>query len=211
MRRVRYPDGAIEALRRMTTDGPDPPFEVQAERDRFDGLLDLEAERHLSATGAWVDLNGQDVLFVPVDLQSQGWVGSPRDQLRTLQARTIHDHIVVQRGGDSSPVIIGGDLNLVGSREPLLALIQGLDVDGSDLTPVNAPRIGERTLVTWRNAEGLFAPGRLDFLLVPDAAATVTNSFVFATEDLDAEILGRLGLERGLSDHLIVVVDLAFR
>jgi len=55
----------------------------------------------------------------------------------------------------------------------------------------------------------------LDFLLVPDAAATVTNSFVFGTEDLDPATLQRLSLERelsaSLSDHLVVTVDLAFR
>ena len=215
MRRVRYPDRAVETLRATIAPRLDSVFEIEAEREVFNELLGLEAERNLSATGAWVDVDGQDVLFVPVDLQSAGWIGSPRDQLRILQARTIRDHIVAQNERSGQPVVIGGDLNLVGSREPLLALIQGLDVDGSDLTPVDAPRIGERTLVTWRNPGAPFAPGRLDFLLIPDASATVTNSFVFGTEDLDPETLRRLALERELSaslaDHLVVAVDLAFR
>lgn len=202
MRRVSYADGALEALNGISDAG-------------FDRLLEWEAERDLSATGAWVEVSGQDVLFVPLDLQSAGWVGSPQDRLRTLQAQTIHDHILTESGRNGRPVVIGGDLNLVGSLDPLLTLIQGLDVDGSDLAPVDAPRIGERTYVTWRNARGLFAPGRLDFLFVPDAVATVTNSFVFGTEDFDPEMLRRLNLERELSasisDHLVVTVDLSFR
>jgi endonuclease/exonuclease/phosphatase family metal-dependent hydrolase len=215
MRSIRYPDGALERLRGLNVAEFDPSSDMGTERALFDRLLDLEAERHLSATGAWVEVAGQEVLFVPLDLQSAGWTGSPRDQLRALQARTIHDHIVRENGPNGRPVVIGGDFNLVGAREPLLTLAQGLDVDGSELTPVDAPRLGERTYVTWRNAEGLFAPGRLDFLLVPDAAATVTNSFVFGTEDLDPATLQRLSLERelsaSLSDHLVVTVDLAFR
>jgi endonuclease/exonuclease/phosphatase family metal-dependent hydrolase len=202
METVRYPEGALEAL-----GGAIPPD--------FGRLLELEAARGISSTGAWVEVGGREVLFVPVDLQSQGWTGSPHDQLRTLQARTVNEYVLAELGGRSAPVVIGGDLNLVGSRDPLLALIAGLDMDRSDLTPVDAERLGERTYATWRNPRGLFAPGRLDFLLVPGSAASVATSSVFTTEDLGEETLVRLGLERDLSvsisDHLVVVADLRLR
>ena len=202
MLRVRYPEGALEALGDLMPAG-------------FERLLELEAARGISSTGAWVEVDGVEVLFVPVDLQSQGWTGSPHDLLRTLQAGTVTGHVSTALEGRAAPVVIGGDLNLVGSRDPLVALITGLDVDRSDLTTVDAERLGERTLTTWRNPQGIFAPGRLDFLLIPDAAVSVANSFVFTSEDLDGETLDRLGLERDLSvsisDHLVVVADLRLR
>ena len=161
-----------------------------------------------------MEFDGGRSLFVSVDLQSGGWTGSPRDRLRTLQAATLRERIAAELQTETGPVIIGGDLNLVGSRAPLFALLRGLDTDGSDLLAVDAERLGERTLATWRNPRDLFAPGRLDFLLVPDAAVSVANAFVFATEDLDPTTLESLGLERdlmrGLSDHLVVVADLVF-
>ena len=201
MQTLHYPAGVLDEL------GHGLP-------EDFGRLLEAEQERGLSATGAWVDVGGTEVLFVPVDLQSAGWAGSPHDRLRDLQARTLRDRVLVELGGASAPVVIGGDLNLVGSPRPLGTLIEGLDTDGSDLHPVDARRLGERTYATWRNAEGLFAPGRLDFLLVPDAAVEVDNAFVFATEDLNRETLNRLGLaqaESRVSDHLPVVADLRIR
>jgi endonuclease/exonuclease/phosphatase family metal-dependent hydrolase len=202
MRRVDYGPGALEAL----------AARLPAEAGR---LVEIERERGLSATGAWIDMGGTEVLFVPVDLQSAGWAGSPQDLLRILQARTIRGHILEERGDARAPVIVGGDLNLVGSRDPLDTLIAHLDTDDSDLMMVDAKRLGERTHSTWRSADTPFAPGRLDFILVPDAAAEVVGSFVFGTEDLGRETLQRLGLEpelsERLSDHLPVVADLRFR
>jgi hypothetical protein len=92
--------------------------------------------------------------------------------------------------------------------------VRGLDVDGSDLDPVDAERLGERTYATWRNPQDRYAPGRLDLLLVPEALLEVVDAFVFGTEDLDDETLQGLGLDgdlmRGLSDHLVTVADLAW-
>ena len=200
MREVRYTPEVLEAFQETV-----PPW--------FQEMLSLEAERQISATGAWVGVGSGEVLFVPLDLQSAGWSGSPQDRLRVIQAQAIRNHVHSEAGvGDW--VVLGGDLNLVGSDEPLQALIRGLDRDGSDLSPVDALRLGERTYATWRDSLGLFAPGRLDFLLVPDVQTTITNSFVFTTEDLDDEALAHLGLEPDLSarlsDHLIVTADLRF-
>lgn len=199
---VPYPPDALASLA-ATGAGDEPP------------LAATELARGVSTAGAWVELDGRRVLFVAADLQSGGWPGSLRDRLRTLQATLLHRQVAsALRTDGPAPVVIGGDLNLVGSRTPLFSLAQRLDVDGSDLVPVDAVRLGERTLATWRNPSDVFAPGRLDFILVPDAAMTAANSFVFATEDLDDRALDHLGLERDLtrrlSDHLPVVADLRF-
>jgi endonuclease/exonuclease/phosphatase family metal-dependent hydrolase len=198
---VRYPPGAFDTL---ATQVP----------ESFRRLLETEQARGLSATGAWVAVEGTDVLFVPVDLQSAGWAGSPQDLLRDLQARTLRNRVDEERRVYEGPVVIGGDLNLVGSRKPLSTLVQGLDTDGSDLRPVDAVRLGEGTLATWRNPEAPFAPGRLDFLLVPAGAVEVVDAFVFTTEDLSPDALRSLGLEvtdSRVSDHLPVVADLRLR
>ena len=200
MRRVPYFEGSLTAFERSLPSA----FPT----------LELEQERGLSTAAAWVDVGESDALFVALDLQATGWLDSPSDRLRTLQAATIRAYVARELGGGSAPVVIGGDFNLVGSRAPLFALAQELDSDGSDLLAADAERLGERTLATWRNPDNLFLPGRLDFVLFPDAAASLANSFVFATEDLDDATLERLGLERnlmrGLSDHLVVVADLLF-
>jgi hypothetical protein len=196
---VPYPEGSLEALAERV----DAPW--------LEYLLGQE-ERRASTAGGWVELGGTPVLFVAVDLQAAGWAGSPRDRMRVLETAAIRDRVAQVLVEKPGPVVIGGDLNLVGSRTPLFQLLRQLDVDGSDLVPVDAVRLGERTLATWRNERDPFAPGRLDFLLVPDAVVTIANSFVFATEDLDDTTLSTLGLERelmaGLSDHLVVVADL---
>ena len=202
MTHVRHPVGALEAL---LAGAP-------ADLRRF---LEFDDQSGPPAAGAWVELDGQEVLFVAMDLQSRGWLGSPRDLHRRVQATTIRDHIAAALGDSGAPVVIGGDLNLVGSRAPLFALVRSLDVDGSDLVAVDAERLGERSLTTWRNPDDVFLPGRLDYVLVADAGLSVTNAFVFATEDLDDATLVRLGLTRGLSlqlsDHLVSVVDVRLR
>ena len=200
MRRVPYLEGSLPEFERSL------PFAFPT--------LALEQERGLSTAAAWVDVDGREALFVALDLQAAGWIDSPHDRLRTLQAATIRAYIARELENGAAPVVVGGDFNLVGSRAPLVALARGLDVDGSDLVAANAERLGERTLATWRDPENLFPPGRLDFLLLPDAAVALDNSFVFDTEDLNEETLERLGLEQDLmtllSDHLVVVADLLF-
>ncbi len=61
----------------------------------FRASLDVEERDQIPATGAWVDMGGIDVLFVPVDLRSAGYHGSPHDAVRMLQVRTIRARVAV--------------------------------------------------------------------------------------------------------------------
>jgi len=205
MARVEYAPGALDSLKALVPEA--------AHR-----MLDLEARLHMSATGAWVDVGGTEVLFVPVDLQSAGYLGSPHDLLRDLQAETLLRHVdaASARTDGRAPVVVGGDFNPVGSGAPLSILARGLDADGSDLTLADPRRLGEASLLTWMDdRRGPFAPGRLDVTLYADAALEWTGGFVFDSGDLTDEQLARLGLERELSglasDHRIVVSDLRVR
>jgi hypothetical protein len=204
---VRHRPGALDGLRGVWPES-------------FHELLDYEASAGVPAAGAWVALPGGEVLFTALDLTSRGYVDSPEDQLRALQATAIRNAVAAEiraaaEGREAPAVIVGGDLNLVGSRTPMRLLSTRLYADETRLEPVEAVRLGERTLSTWRDADQPFLPGRLDFLLVPPTRLDVANAFVFATEDLSDDLLAVLGLERDLSerlsDHLVVVADVRVR
>ncbi len=200
---VPYPPGAIEDWI-LESDSAELALARQA----------LEREGGLSATGAWVEVAGRRFLFVPMDFQSAGFDGSPRDRLRELQARTLREAVAdVLAANPDAGLVIGGDLNLVGSQRPLRALAEGLGPGGAPLSVATPLNRMDRSLITWRslgNADQ-FSPGRLDYVLYRPGPVRVVRSFVFDADDLEAEDLGALGLLGGetavTSDHLPVVVD----
>jgi hypothetical protein len=200
MELLPYPDGALEALANRFP---------EARR-----LFDLERDRGLASVGAWIDFQGRPILFVPIDLQSAGYDGSFQDELRILQARTLREFVAeALRESDSGPaLVIGGDLNLVGSRTPLDLLVSGLDGEG-DLIPVDSYRLTDRSMATWRNDDQPFSPGRLDFVLISGSTLSVDRAFPFEAEEISADLLVALGVHqedsRRTSDHLPLVVDLS--
>ena len=107
--------------------------------------------------------------------------------------------------------IIGGDLNLVGSREPLDALRTGLDENGASLGVADAQVLGDSVLATWGHDNSRYSSGRLDWMLFGDHNADLVNAFVLDTTRLSDVSLARSGLSRGdtqASDHDPLVVDL---
>ena len=210
--RIDHAPGALEGwLGEMGDDPESPGMAPPAE------LAMAEEEGGLSATGAWVTLAGRDVLFVPVDLQSAGYDASPRDHLRELQARTLNRAVaavLAERPGTG--LVIGGDLNLVGSARPLDELRRGLGIDGDDLAVARLERLRDRSLSTWRSTWGddPFSPGRLDFVLYRGGVLRAQRAFVFDAADMTAEALRELGLrgsDTDHSDHLPLVVDFRVR
>lgn len=210
--RIDYAPGALEGWRgEVGDDSESPGMAPPAE------LAMAEEEGGLSATGAWVTLDGRDVLFVPADLQSAGYDGSPRDRLRELQARTLNRAVaaaLAERPGTG--LVIGGDLNVVGSARPLDELRRGLGIDGGDLVVGRLERLRDRSLSTWRSTWGddPFSPGRLDFVLYRGAMLRAQRAFVFDAADMTADALRELGLrgsDTGYSDHLPLVVDFRVR
>lgn len=202
MVRMEYPAGVLDSGR-ATAPGP------------LQHLFDIEAKAQLSSTGAWITIDGLETLFVPLDLQSGGYFGSPQDQLRVLQSRAIRAQLQRELASRSTrgALVIAGDFNAIGSYESVRTLQQGLDVDGSDLALSDAWRLGERTLVTWTDPKvAQFLPGRLDLTLYADAAFERTGGFTFSSLDLTPVFAATLGLSpetsAGAADHLIVVTDL---
>lgn len=124
-----------------------------------------------------------------------------------------------------TPIVVAGDMNLVGGARQVRTLIAGeiadeaafgpshpADWDGTPLADAEPRHAGGRDTYTWRDARGSFAPGKLDYIVYSDSVARLGNAFVLATEELDAATLERYGLRAqdtlDASDHLPVVADL---
>jgi endonuclease/exonuclease/phosphatase family metal-dependent hydrolase len=199
MSRLPYPDSARDVIGDDTT---------RAARDWLRSRLDAS----VPATGATVQIGGRRLLAVTVDLESAGVPGSPRDRLRRIEALRIRDAVTAAvRAGGLDGVLVAGDLNLVASPDPLDILAAGPDVDGSALLVPLPLRLDGASAATWENPEEPFTPGRLDFVLVGDAALAVAGGFVFRAGDLSPEWRERYGLAADASavtDHLPVVTDL---
>ena len=210
--RVDHEPGALARWLREVGDVPESPRMPPPS-----ALAGSEADGGLSATGAWVTVDGQDILFVPVDLQSAGYDGSPRDRLRELQARTLNRAVAaVLANRPDAGLVIGGDLNLVGSARPLAQLRSGIDADGDHLEVARLERLRDRSLATWRStrARDPFSPGRLDYILYRGAVLQIERAFVFDAADLSPVALQVLGVREPdtlESDHLPLVVDFRVR
>lgn len=176
------------------------------------GWLRGRLEANVPATGAVVRIGGRRLLGVAVDLESGGAPGSPRDRLRRIEALRIRDAVTAAvRAGGVDGVLVAGDLNLVASTDPLNVLTAGTDVDGSDLHVPTPRGLDGASTFTWEDPEQPFTPGRLDFVLVGDAALEVVGGFVFRALDLSEGWRARYGLAADASavtDHLPIVTDL---
>lgn len=210
--RIDYAPGALDRWLGEVGDEPEAPRMAPPL-----ALARAEADGGLSATGAWVTAGGRPILFVPVDLQSAGYDGSPRDRLRELQARTLNRAVAAALAArPDAGLVIGGDLNLVGSARPLSELRSGLGAGGGDLRVARVERLRDRSLATWRatRERDPFSPGRLDFVLYREEVLRVERAFVFDAADLSPDALEQLGV-RGSdtlqSDHLPLVIDFTIR
>ncbi len=124
-----------------------------------------------------------------------------------------------------TPIIITGDLNLVGRSQQLQTLLDGdiqnegrfgldesPDWDGSNLTDLISRHTDAPMGYTWRNDnEGLgFWPGHLDFIIFSDSVLETGNNFIVYTPDMSPQRLAGYGLQSGdslSSDHMMLVGD----
>ncbi len=183
------------------------------------------ATRDVRVAGALLDPDGDGpaapLLLASLHLKCCGRIGSDEDDTRIAEAKAIREAIAAARtklaeaGTPVAGIVVGGDFNLVGSRSVLDQTGSGLDGDGSGLDPVAAYRLDALTNATWRSAGDEFLPGRLDWILLSNASLRPLRSFVFEGRDLSEEAARTLALPpKALaepSDHLPIVVDLAFQ
>ena len=128
----------------------------------------------------------------------------------------------------NTPVVYGGDLNMVGPGWAMHTLLTGDIHDNGDHGPDFAPDwdgtlLRELTCLqtdramdyTWRNDYSEWGAGKLDYILVQDGVVEVLRDFSVETTSMTPERRDLYGLEAGddleASDHYIVVADLKKR
>ncbi|MBN4056395.1 endonuclease/exonuclease/phosphatase family protein, partial [Rhodothermus sp. AH-315-K08] len=128
---------------------------------------------------------------------------------------------------DRSPIIIVGDMNMVGLRRQLTTLLEGdivntslfgqalgPDWDDSPLADLAPAHVALPMNYTWYNESSSFHPGRLDFIVYTDSVLEPGSNYVLFTPPMDPATLNALGLEAGdatmASDHLPVVGDFRY-
>jgi endonuclease/exonuclease/phosphatase family metal-dependent hydrolase len=177
---------------------------------------DSGRDRPVRAVFAMISTPAGDILACSTHLKCCGSAGSLEDRIRYAETEAINarfaelaEFVTALTGRDIEARIIGGDMNLVGTRGPLETLGAGIGPRGGDLTPVDAPVLGDNVAYTWRDDRSAFGPGRLDWILAGDAR--VERAFALDTRLIDPAVLAQVGLEpadSAVSDHLPLVVDL---
>lgn len=153
--------------------------------------------------------------------QSDAIMGWIRD------AQTAGGYVNLPHG---TPIVIAGDLNIVGRYQPVATLVDGNiigevhygpdfmpDWDDSRMTDLHPlHNICGPADYTWRDDTDQWAPGRLDYIVYTDSVLTALKKFVLNTTTMSKRTLRAAGLERldvtvdeeGLKfDHLPLVVD----
>lgn len=174
-------------------------------------LRPLPLEITAGATAAITVRDAKTWVVLSIHLKCCGYAGSPEDKLRVTQVAEIKEQLERIRSGEfgeqlvDAPVIIVGDFNLVGSRDPL----QELQDVGFD----DAPSLGLHDLswATWRGRpEESFWPGRLDLMTFSRERAKVRRCFTVDSSLFPPSELQRTGIKRddsSVSDHLMVVAS----
>ena len=126
---------------------------------------------------------------------------------------------------ENTPIIITGDLNLVGYAQQLETLLTGNivntsqygepfppDWDESDFADLTPRHTHTPHFFTWFSESSTFSPGRLDFVIYSDYVAGIGNSFVLFTPEMPPETLTLYNLQPEdvtfASDHLPTATDI---
>ncbi len=158
----------------------------------------------------------------PMEAQRQSVVDATLAYLRDVRRPDAPNAIA-----EGTPILIAGDLNLVGGRQPLETLLTGEivhrelgpssppDWDGTPLADLRPLHTDLPMVFTWfRESRGSYSPGRLDFIVYSDSVLRATRSYVLFTQAMAGPALAANGLERRdtcVSDHLPVVGDFVLR
>lgn len=126
-----------------------------------------------------------------------------------------------------TPIVLLGDMNLVGFAQQLNTLLAGQivntglfgpsfdpDWDDTPLADLSPRHVALPMTFTWYNESSSFHPGRLDFMVYTDSVLEPGNNFVLFTPAMPADSLAAYGLEPDdatfASDHLPVVGDFRY-
>jgi endonuclease/exonuclease/phosphatase (EEP) superfamily protein YafD len=112
-------------------------------------------------------------------------------------------------------VLLGGDLNLVGTERPLQLLLEPLPSHYGSLEPVYAKHLDGKTDWTWDGRGSRFPSSQLDFAFYNASQLEVIRAFIFDTETMSSVLREKHGLDldisKTLSDHRPIFVDYRWR
>jgi endonuclease/exonuclease/phosphatase family metal-dependent hydrolase len=169
-----------------------------------------------------------DLLVIGNHLKA--YSGASNDAARQNQVDGLVSDLARIRQGSlmqvasQTPIIAGGDMNLVGVRRQLETLTQGdiadeatwgsdspPDWDGSEFDVVLARHPDARFVYSWRSDGGTYYPGKLDWLFYTGSVMTLDKSFVLETRTMTPANLALHGLLASdtptASDHAPIVAD----
>jgi endonuclease/exonuclease/phosphatase family metal-dependent hydrolase len=172
-----------------------------------------QPDKSVRVMGASIDVFGRKLLAVATHLKCCGSAGGPEDQIREVEVGQIRHAVKLALGQtEFDGLVIGGDLNLVGARDPLELLARGLDLDRSALAIPQTYQLDGLSNATWADRNQPFIPGRLDYILHSDSTIDCLHGFVFDSQDPDQTWRDAHQVQPGdtaaASDHLPVVLDL---
>ena len=185
--------------------------------DSFDPLRMVtfpdRPDRQLRIAAGVIKCDDRNILLISTHLKCCGSAGSREDETRLLEVALLREALDAANFDFTlDGLIIAGDLNLVGSRDPLDNLAAGGDLDGGDLQITELMQLDRLSNATWHDADQPFVPGRLDWLLYSDSTMTMPVGFVFDSRDLSPETRAahRMGPDATIaaSDHFPLVADL---
>lgn len=199
-------------------------------------------DRFLKAAMLGVPVEGRGLLLATsVHLRCCGGPGEEADLQRVAEAISlghaidgvIEDREIERRRlasaiGRNGPapsngiagLVIGGDLNLVGTRAPLTILSSrragfGDGVDFIDLAIADPMHVDGTSNATWSDPGSSFTPGRLDYLLYSPGTLKAANAFILDTARIDPTQLQTRSLapadSAAVSDHAPLIMDLVFK
>jgi exonuclease III len=126
-----------------------------------------------------------------------------------------------------SPIVVVGDMNLVGYNQQQKTLVTGNivntniygeaflpDWDSTHFTDSKPITTHMPSTFTWYNEGSSFSPGRLDYVVYSNSVMSVENSYALFTKALPQDSLTLHNLERNdvtsVADHIPVIVDFKF-
>ncbi|MEL7120984.1 MAG: endonuclease/exonuclease/phosphatase family protein [Bacteroidota bacterium] len=188
----------------------------------------LRINNFANITASWIDLPSSfpnDVVVINAHTTCCNFESERQFQVDAIAAfinelKARNGRMIVPQ---NTPIIVAGDLNLVGFKQQLETILQGEIINVAtfgtgglpdwDDTPMEdlAPTLThEPASFTWRSGGSSFTPGKLDYIIYSDSELKAENGFVFEPFFIPEDLLNSLNLTSSdafFSDHLPVVGD----
>ena len=201
------------------------------------GHNDCKTISRYPITGSWtidgnlaVLIDTADAIGTPILCINAHFPCCSNDEGRQEEADAVMAFVreAYQPGGpltleEDVPVLIAGDLNLVGLARQLETLVTGdiadngsfgpdfmPDPDGSHLHNIVSRLTEQRMGYTWRSDNSWFWPGHLDYMIFSDSNLQRSHDFLLDTREMSLDELEGNDLQEqdsSSSDHLLFCVD----